>query len=54
MSRIINNKLVKASGGWEHFLYETLKEVLNVVRDCGDGVCVDALGVIAAYEETER
>lgn len=56
MSRIID-KLVKASGGWENFLYRTLKDVCDDLRpsavDAGVGGIVDeARDVLEAYEET--
>lgn len=65
MSRIID-KLVAASGGWENFLYQTLKdvckelttsrEIQKVLIDAGfgGGVVEEAREVVAAYEETIR
>ena len=49
-------KLIKASGGWENFLYETLKEVCTEIdlTDVGASLCdtvVGALEIITHYEE---
>jgi len=57
MNRLMD-KLVKASGGWENFLYQTLKDVVDKVGTngfTGDGeVSInDAQEVLEAYEETE-
>jgi len=56
MNKLIN-KLVEAAGGWEKFLYETLKDVCDELDpasyDAGIGGIVDeAKEVIAAYEKT--
>lgn len=56
MSRIID-KLVKASGGWEYFLYQTLKEVCDGLRPAGydvgvGGIVDEAREILKAYEET--
>lgn len=58
MSRIID-KLVKASGGWETFLYQTLKEVCDELRPAGydagvGGIVDEARDVLKAYEEMNR
>lgn len=55
MSRIIN-KLVAASGGWEKFLYQTLKDVCEKVGTngfTGDGEdsIEEAVEILEAYEE---
>jgi len=53
MSRVIN-KLVEASGGWEVFLYKTLREVCDG-SPCGASDVVDeAREILEAYEETGR
>jgi len=53
MSRIIN-KLAEASGGWEKFLYQTLKEVCGALGDTEafqfDAVS-EAKEILEAYEE---
>lgn len=56
MNKLIN-KLVTASGGWEYFLYQTLKEVCDDLRptvvDAGvTGIVDEARDVLKAYEET--
>lgn len=56
MSRIID-KLVKVSGGWENFLYQTLKEVCEKVGQNGftgegEDSIDEALEILKAYEET--
>lgn len=65
MSKLIN-KLVHAAGGWEKFLYQTLKEVCDVVEngldqhdlaDCEFTIeedLAEAKEVLAAYEETTK
>jgi len=47
-------KLIEASGGWEHFLYQTLKEVcddLPAIDDHTESLSV-ARDILEAYEET--
>ena len=58
MSKLIN-KLVKASGGWESFLYQTLKEVCDELAPAGydagvGGVVDEARDVLKAYEELAK
>lgn len=57
MSRIID-KLVAASGGWEKFLYQTLREVCDELAPAGydagvGGIVDEARDVLKAYEETK-
>jgi hypothetical protein len=47
MSRIIN-RLVEESGGWEKFLYRTLKDVI------AGGIYDEAMEILEVYEETGR
>ena len=53
MSRIIN-KLVAASGGWEKFLYQTLKGICIIPiaeDDTAGDIIEDAREILEAYEE---
>lgn len=57
MSRIIN-KLVDASGGWEAFLYKTLKDVVDKVGEHGftgegEDAVKDAQEILEAYEQLD-
>ncbi len=57
MSRIVN-RLVEASGGWEHLLYETLKDMCEQLDYSESGVCgnitEDVKEILEAYEELDR
>jgi len=58
MSRIIN-RLVEASGGWEAFLYKTLRDVVDKVGQNGftgegENAIEDAQEILDAYEELDR